>query len=157
MANWTPEEDQILLARVPQFSFAQIGAELGRTRNSCISRYHRLMPPTQRPMNPNTRKAELGVKAIVNVGALQDRIKRTRPKPRNKDHNVPISPEAPKPVFSSEEHSLKNLFDLKPGECKFPFDVQSPSGLTFLFCAKPQVERSSYCSDHHHCGVRASR
>lgn len=41
---WTDEEDLTLLSgRKWNLSFSRIAAMLGRTRNSCLGRHHRLM------------------------------------------------------------------------------------------------------------------
>ena len=49
------------------------------------------------------------------------------------------------------------LFDLKPGECKWPVRSEGERGDLHFFCADPRAPGSPYCKEHTALGLNSTR
>lgn len=107
--NWTDQHDALLRElHARGDSYALIGEQLGRTKNSCISRAHKIGLENR--------------KRGVTVGACRPRgPRRFIPKPRPQEVVIPCP-----------EHLGFSIVDLPPMRCKFA-EGDGP----FTFCGQP--------------------
>lgn len=150
--SWTDAEDAILIKLWKEGVDAHtitcdpaLKAK-GRTRNSVISRAHRLnLPPhssRQMRIKPSTISA-------TSVRAKPARVKSTRPEPQTKK----AAPPPPQPIVeilpelemegSSGLGAIGAIQSLRQGQCRFP--VGDPRSETFSFCKNKQAPGMSYC------------
>lgn len=138
---WTQEDDARLRGLVAEnLSYTEIGAILGRNKNSCIGRAHRLgiksseTKPTRPPKFKTTPvDAIFPAKAAkpIKPEAAQD----NRPQPRYEQ------PEASTTAFGVP----RSLMFLQAHHCRFP--VQGEGAAT-LFCCGVKLPNKPYCVDH---------
>lgn len=128
---WTEGEDQVLKSmREIGASFGVIGAKLGRSRNSCISRADRIrLPKSGRPeaakseaRTPRPRQAKPRVVAVdIKTGEQLNDL----------------------PLDQSE--NPVQFFDLEWHHCRWPIDGE---GVNTLFCGDHIHAEHSYCLRH---------
>ena len=135
-APWTPHlERRVLEMWGMNASYTEIGDALGMTRSAIAGKLKRLRAnglvkgrqhnSVRNTQNAIRRKADLP------------------PKFRQEFQTITIAspvPTEPSPVTEGS----KDLVDLKPFECRYPFG-NGP----YRFCAKPTLIGSSWCAYHH--------
>lgn len=143
---WSDERIEQLKALYAEgrWTFAQIAAKLGVSRNSAIGKCHRLnlyQPQIKIAKNDGPTRRSIGVGAAVQKinAAKAERKSPFRPGPK-----VKPEPFVCAPVVNLEPLHL-TLADLKEGDCRFPFgDV--PAAMTF--CGHRAVSGRSWCAKH---------
>ena len=135
-APWTPHlERRVVEMWGMNASYTEIGDALGMTRSAIAGKLKRL-------------RANGLVKGRQHnsVRDTQNAIRRKAdlpPKFRQEFQTITIAspvPTDPSPVTEGS----KDLVDLKPFECRYPFG-NGP----YRFCAKPTLIGSSWCAYHH--------
>ena len=135
-APWTPHlERRVVEMWGMNASYTEIGDALGMTRSAIAGKLKRLRAnglvkgrqhnSVRNTQNAIRRKADLP------------------PKFRQEFQTITIAspvPTDPSPVTEGS----KDLVDLKPFECRYPFG-NGP----YRFCAKPTLIGSSWCAYHH--------
>lgn len=135
-APWTPHlERRVVEMWGMNASYTEIGDALGMTRSAIAGKLKRLRAnglvkgrqhnSVRNTQNAIRRKADLP------------------PKFRQEFQTITIASPVPTDISEAPEGS-KNLVDLKPFECRYPFG-NGP----YRFCAKPTLIGSSWCAYHH--------
>lgn len=136
---WTPEQDKLLSELIlAGNSYADAGAVLGKSRNACIGRAHRLhIHP------PSVVKHQ---KLVAMRPAKQPR----EPKP------VPLrrEPRTPKPVAEAKTEAALQpsrvgvfIWELERAHCRWP--LGDPRDIDdFRYCGAPRKETGAYCAGH---------
>lgn len=134
---WTQEDDARLRELVEEnLSYAEIGALMGRNKNSCIGRAHRL--GIQRETRATHKKTV--AKAVAKVVE-----KLFVPKPEPAQDNKP-QPRFEQPEASTTAFGVpRTLMGLQSHHCRFP--VQGEGAAT-LFCCGKRDGMLPYCKDH---------
>ena len=134
---WTKEEDAILRKARGKVSAYYVGAQLGRTRNSIIGRWHRLGMCDFKGLLPEKRRPHpqkpLSSKPEQSPMMRQPARRRSLPKP----------PRAPPPEavwLPLEGITPVTFMDLEADHCRWP--------VTGGYCGCQREENSSYCSTH---------
>ena len=125
MANWSLGEIEKLRALIIRgLPFSKIAEILGRTRNACIGRSHRLddLPKVEKPVKVKPPKKEKAAKP--NKGNI---IMFPKPKAQRRPKNKRLT-----------------ILDLEFGQCRYP--IAEDDGI-HLFCGEEAV--GSYCQKHH--------
>lgn len=113
-----------------RLSASQIANEFGVSRGAILGKIWRLgLKGTRKP----SRHPVAGFKR-------PQRDPQWKPKPRPQPLAVDDDDE-----LTMQEFLAVELFDLKPGQCRYPHGEASP----FAFCGQPVREGSSYCAHHH--------
>lgn len=136
-------------------SFSEIGAVIGRTRNACIGRAHRIgvikggaREPSQHPDAVRARAARAGLPPP--------------PKPPRAPVERLFAPKqdnTPKPLYPLPEASTtaygvpRVLLDLEPHHCRFAFGERAGQ---HLFCCADRLPGKAWCADHHALVFRPS-
>lgn len=135
---WTDKDDARLRELVDEnLSYAEIGALMGRNKNQCIGRAHRL--GIQREVRATHKKtiAKAVAKAV-------DKLFSPKPAPAQ-DNN-------PQPRFEQPEASTtafgvpRTLMGLQAYHCRWP--VSGERADTLFCCAKRESLTSPYCENH---------
>lgn len=141
---WTTEED-LRLAQLIQdgLTYSAIGAEMGRTKNSCISRAHRALGIYTKDTTPRPPKK-----------VKQQAAPKPAPKPVERLF-VPRAPivqdNKPEPLYALPEASTtpfgepRRLLQLEARHCRFPV---SGEGRHTLFCCADRDGLGPYCTEH---------
>jgi hypothetical protein len=139
MASWSVGEIEKLRALILRgLPFSKIADILGRTRNACIGRSHRIddlpkvekvkklppppPPPKEKKVKPLKKKRERG--------------------------NIIMFP-----LPKSQKPKRLTILDLSAGQCRYPID-ESRDGIHY-FCGQNAV--GSYCEKHHKIAYVRSR
>jgi hypothetical protein len=140
---WTEEK----IARFQElialdYSAAQIGAELGFSKNSILGKAHRLGLKVN-PNSPQSQRARLGLKAPKQI--------RARPPSAPRAARVFI----PGAVLMREPTPAGAVafIDAEPGQCRWFQPEQH--GAYGLICANPTAGDKSYCKTHYLRSIRA--
>ena len=142
---WTDADDARLRELVAEnLSYAAIGQLIGRNKNSCIGRAHRLGIHTRDKKPISVRKVKKDVAKAV--------VKLFPPKPAPEPVKAaPAQDNKPQPRYEQPEASTtalgkpRTLMGLKPHHCKFP--VGERDGM-HLFCCGKRDGMKPYCVDH---------
>lgn len=145
--SWTEEDDGELRRLLADGqSASMIGAAVGRSRNSVISRVHRLglasgrvsviTAWSERKRGPNKRRMEHSAKTPV-LAAPPPKIEAAPPAAVASE--VPVTPPAP-------SRKLVSFWQLTDRKCKWPLGTPGEPG--FGFCGRPRWESSPYCGEH---------
>lgn len=152
--SWTADEDVILTKLWTEGVDAHtitchpaLQAK-GRTRNSVISRAHRLNLPPHSSRQMRTKPKTISATA---VRAKPARIKAPRPEVKAKPAPPPPPPEPVVEVLpelemdaeSSRSGAIGAIQSLRQGQCRFP--IGDPRSETFSFCKNKQIPGRSYC------------
>jgi hypothetical protein len=136
MASWSVGEIEKLRALIMRgLPFSKIADILGRTRNACIGRSHRIddLPKVEKVKKPPPPPKEKKVRAL---------------KKKRERGNIIMFPE-PK----SQKPKRLTILDLSVGQCRYPID-ESKDGIHY-FCGQNAV--GSYCEKHHKIAYVRSR
>ena len=109
-------------------SAAEIGREIGMTRNAVLGKAHRL----QMPLHKTRTQARVG-----------RRRKRIRPV-------AVVGSPKPKPIETPARPC--KLFELKRDSCRWPHG--DPCDRDFYFCGAVSMAESPYCLAHHRMAYR---
>ena len=130
--TWT--DDRVELTKqlwLDGFSYTQIGAELGVTRNAVCGLINRRgwrrepQTITQRVQRPRQAKPMTFRHVIAKI---------TRPGPKEKDAGLP----------KDQSTFAVTFADLQSRHCRFPIGERP-----FMYCGADKIEESSYCGRHH--------
>lgn len=124
---WNKElEDRLMqLASNGRLSAAEIGEDLGMTRNSVIAKMKRMEIPSKYKKPPSKSKI---IKKIMKF----------------KKHNKPDTKVLDHPSFNSPTSKAKRMIDLGVFECRWAVCGDKPS--EYLFCG--EHADGPYCQDH---------
>ena len=146
---WAEADDQQLrqLAEAGK-SFSEIGAAIGRTRNACIGRAHRIgvikgdtKEPSQHPDAVRARAARAGLPQPPRPPrAPVERL--FAPKQDNIPQPLYPQPEASTTAFGTP----RPLLDLEPHHCRFPWGERDG---VHLFCCADRLPGKAWCVEHH--------
>lgn len=149
---WTREETEEAKRLADEgYSAAQIGAQMGKTRNAIIGRMHRAgLWGKDSPHVPTVRK----------IPAIRRNRRRARPWIPAADaaaqENEPAAVLVEAPV--AEERGPCTLMELRSSSCRYPLgEVLEPAK---LFCGQERITGSAYCQEHHNLcntGFRATK
>ena len=135
-APWTPHlERRVLEMWGMNASYTEIGDALGMTRSAIAGKLKRLRAEGR--VSGRKHNASRDVENAIRRKADLP------PKFRQEFQTITIAspvPTDPSPVTEGS----KDLVDLKPFECRYPFG-NGP----YRFCAKPTLIGSSWCAYHH--------
>jgi GcrA cell cycle regulator len=149
---WSEADDARLRELIAEnLSYAAIGALIGRNRNACIGRAHRLGIQVKgtRPITVKKVKQDVA-KAIVKLFPP-----RPRPAPKAKapaPAPAPAQDNKPVPLYAQPEASTtpfgepRLLVDLQPHHCRWP--VSGERADTTFCCADRESLTSPYCTEH---------
>ena len=147
-STWTDEDDAKLRELLEQgLSYFEVSEALGRTRNACIGRGHRIgiMTKTDPAIidakrarwsrkKPERQKKEPLAEALVIPFPLT--VTTTEPR-----YEQPLANET---AFGQP----KSINGLSQNHCRWPVH-RSLTSDRWLFCAANRREKSSYCAEHH--------
>ena len=135
-APWTPHlEKRVVEMWGMNASYTEIGDALGMTRSAIAGKLKRLRAEGR--VSGRKHNASRDVENAIRRKADLP------PKFRQEFQTITIAlpvPTEPSPVTEGS----KDLVDLKPFECRYPFG-NGP----YRFCAKPTLIGSSWCAYHH--------
>lgn len=145
---WSTEEDtelRRLHALVPALSYTQIAAHIGRKRNACIGRSHRLKLPDRSAFRSHGRPA---AKSGPKPGGT-----RRGPVSPNRLFNAKLRRDAPRAPHATKSPRLARvvLADGSDG-CRWPTG-DNP----FVFCAAVVDKDQVYCGEHCRLAYRPRR
>lgn len=119
----------------------QLADELGCTKSTVAGKVNRLgLPGRREQMTAKLREAPNALAPIV-----RGQKRPPRPKPEAPELTAIAMPEPSLDDAKIPREQLKHLWELEPGECKFPVNDGGP----YLFCAGPAVDGSPYCGGHY--------
>jgi hypothetical protein len=155
--SWTQDEDDKLVELIEKgLSHSRIASELGKTRNACIGRAHRLQGkgvPIEKKANPKG-KAE-AARHMNSVKKQKEPAKAPGPMKGtfSKFGYYVASGDSKPPREIAPEHVVegpvvdKPIYELGACECRWP-TARSPDGLQ-LFCSAPTGDvMRQYCAQH---------
>lgn len=141
--QWTAEQEQKLRDLVAaKKSAAEIGAELGVTRNAVIGKTHRMgigCHSTKNPLDPEVlrfRREQAQRRKREWAAAKANRAVRqllAAPVPEIVDDDIPAA-------------QRRTLFELTDRTCRWP--CGEPSAPDFFFCGADPAEDKPYCATH---------
>jgi hypothetical protein len=142
---WSEADDARLRELVAEnLSYAAIGRLMGRNKNSCIGRAHRLSIHTRDTKPISVRKVKKDVAKAV--------VKLFPPKPAPEPVKAALAQDnKPQPRYEQLEASTtpfgkpRTLMGLKPHHCRFP--IGERDGM-HLFCCGKRDGMRPYCVDH---------
>lgn len=128
MHHWTDENDQYILDNRGLLSAAQMGAQLGVTRNAVIGRVNRLGLPKISHAIPG------GKPRRPRIHRIGESKQRKAPRPEALPPPMPVEP-------------LNILFgDLQPQHCR---EIVGSAGIGMsMSCGHPVIEGSNWCRWH---------
>jgi GcrA cell cycle regulator len=140
-ATWSAERVEQLKGCVDAgLTCSKIAAEIGVSRNAVIGKMNRLglsRPRSVRAGAPAAKRA-----ADRNGGGNVTRL--------FSQHRIlmqlPPAPREQSAVVSIHDGRGCSLFDLSPGNCRWP--ISEPGAPDFCFCGNQQVEGLPYCVGH---------
>jgi hypothetical protein len=146
---WSEADDTRLRELIAEnLSYAAIGALIGRNRNACIGRAHRLGIQVKGTRPITVKKVKQDVqRAIVKLFPPKPR---PMPKPKA-PAPAPAQDNKPVPLYAQPEASTtpfgepRMLVDLQPHHCRFPTGEQNGQ---HLFCCGERFGVGPYCVDH---------
>lgn len=150
---WSEADDARLRELIAEnLSYAAIAPLIGRNRNACIGRAHRLGIQVKgtRPITVKKVKADVA-KAIVKL--FPPRPASQRLKPPAPKAPAPAQDNKPVPLYAQPEASTtafgkpRKLIDLQPHHCRWP--VSGERADTLFCCADREVMTRPYCAEHH--------
>lgn len=127
-------------------SASQISAILWRenrasfTRNAIVGKLHRMncRIEAKERVHPSTSEKASGLKA--------------RPTPVNVDRIIQAKARVRPQIVCVDPDSIVSLNihfdDLQDGDCKWPYDAESGSMISHVFCGHPSLEGRPYCIGH---------
>ena len=143
-SSWTEQDDARLRELLEQgLSYWEVGEAMGRSKNSCIGRGHRLGLMTR--TDP----------AVID--AKRARWSRKKPELPKKEQPMAVVIPFPVPAQPRYEQPLahetafgqpKSIVGLKEHHCRWPVH-RSLTSDRWLFCAAERREKSPYCAEHH--------
>lgn len=154
MTFWTEERaERCRTLWAEGVTASAIGAEIGTTRNSVLSKIH--------------RSGWTGANSYGAPGATTQRVERAKNQHRSMKRLA--APGAPRPVpvavnaavssittTSFAENGPKGLLELLPGDCRWP--INDAPDRQFAFCAAPRAnDQDSYCVHHNRVAVDGRR
>lgn len=134
MSTWTEERDAKLKEWLAEgWSFSQVGAGLGVSRNAAIGRTYRLglKGPLKEPKTRKPRRSKLH----------PDRIYK-----RIKQRNPPMIFDNYQPQIGDVVPLNIPFMEIETGQCRYI--VGEPDGVNTLFCGHGVVDGLSYCAGH---------
>jgi GcrA cell cycle regulator len=152
---WSDAEDARLRELVAEnLSYAAISALMGRNRNACIGRAHRigLQVKGTRPITVKKVRQDVA-KAIVKLFPATQAPLRLKPPAQKAPAPAPAQDNKPVPLYAQPEASTtafgkpRTLVDLQPHHCRWP--VSGERADTLFCCADREVMTRPYCAEHH--------
>ena len=131
--SWTDEKiDDLKMLWAKGLSTAEIGRELGVSKNAVVGKSHRLgLKPRPSPIAGKT--AEPAAPGAAPAAAAA----------------APAKPKAAKPAKPKEVARIGDIIDLGPQMCRWPFN--DPGDEDFHFCGRQVTPSKPYCPEH--CAV----
>ena len=131
--SWTDEKiDDLKKLWAKGLSTAEIGRELGVSKNAVVGKSHRLgLKPRPSPIAGKT--AEPAAPGAAPAAAAA----------------APAKPKAAKPAKPKEVARIGDIIDLGPQMCRWPFN--DPGDEDFHFCGRQVTPSKPYCPEH--CAV----
>lgn len=154
--KWSDADDARLRELIAEnLSYAAIGALIGRNRNACIGRAHRLGIQVKgtRPITVKKVKQDVA-RAIVKLFPPKPASQRLKP-PAPKapaPAPAPLQDNKPVPLYAQPEASTtpfgtpRTLIDLEPHHCRWPFEGERAE--TLFCCADRESISVPYCTEH---------
>jgi hypothetical protein len=143
MASWSIGEIEKLRELMTRgLTFSKIADILGRTRNACIGRSHRL----------DEIKLVRPTKHVVVKLPPVKKVKLAKPKKPAKPKKLKIVAVAPQPQRKTER---VYLLELEHNQCRYP--VAEDNDGQHLFCGKVKEETGAYCTKHRDIAYVKSR
>jgi hypothetical protein len=147
---WTDADDARLRELVAEnLSYAAIGGLMGRNKNSCIGRAHRLGIHTRDTKPISVKKVKKDVaKAVVKLFPPKPA---PAPEPVIPKAPAPAQDNNPQPRYEQPEASTtpfgkpRTLMGLKPHHCRFPVGERDGQ---HLFCCGKRDGMRPYCVEH---------
>ena len=144
MASWSLGEIEKLRALILRgLPFSKIADILGRTRNACIGRSHRI---------DDLQKVEKVKKLPPPPPPPKEKKVREKRKPRCGKTTEKIDRKSADVILFKKPKCL-TILDLSVGQCRYPID-ESKDGIHY-FCGQNAV--GSYCEKHHKIAYVRSR
>jgi hypothetical protein len=134
--KWTPEEDAILRQFWGSISTKEIGAKMGRVKNSIISRAHRIGLPNYSPImrrEAQVRNQQKAVRVLKNRNTAFFKVK-LGPVKQPTMRLLDIKPINGTGIL---------FFDLKVNSCRWTMPDEKH------FCGHPVQKGQSFCPDHY--------
>ena len=129
--SWTDEKiEDLKKLWAKGLSTAEIGRELGVSKNAVVGKSHRLgLKPRPSPISGKSAEAASGATAAPAA--------------------VPAKAKAAKPAKPKEVARIGDIIDLGPQMCRWPFG--DPGDEDFHFCGRQVAPSKPYCPEH--CAV----
>jgi GcrA cell cycle regulator len=148
---WTDADDARLRELIAEnLSYAAIAPLIGRNRNACIGRAHRLGIQVKGTRPITVRKVKQDVaRAVVKLFPPKPATEAKAPAPEP----APVQDNRPQPRYEQPEASTtafgkpRKLIDLEPHHCRWP--VSGERADTLFCCADREVMTRPYCAEHH--------
>jgi len=152
---WSEADDTRLRELIAEnLSYAAIGALIGRNRNACIGRAHRLGIQVKgtRPITVKKVKQDVA-QAIVKLFPPKPASQRLRPPAPKAPATAPapVQDNKPQPRYEQPEASTtpfgkpRTLVDLQPHHCRWPFQGERADT---MFCGANREGHGPYCQNH---------
>jgi hypothetical protein len=159
---WSEADDARLRELIAEnLSYSAIAPLIGRNRNACIGRAHRLGIQVKgtRPITVKKVKQDVA-RAIVKLFPPRPASQRLKPPPQTAP--APVQDNRPQPAsqercafprYEQPEASTtpfgtpRTLIDLEPHHCRWP--VANERAETLFCCADREVMTRPYCAEHH--------
>jgi GcrA cell cycle regulator len=130
--SWTDEKiEDLKKLWAKGLSTAEIGRELGVSKNAVVGKSHRLgLKPRPSPISGKAAEAAPAAPAAKAAAA-------------------PAKPKAAKAPKAKETEKIGDIIDLGPHMCRWPFG--DPGDDDFHFCGRQVAPSKPYCPEH--CAV----
>lgn len=132
--SWTDEKiEDLKKLWAKGLSTAEIGRELGVSKNAVVGKSHRLgLKPRPSPISGKSAESTAAAPAAKAAAAA-----------------APAKPKAAKPAKAKPAEKIGDIIDLGPQMCRWPFG--DPGDEDFHFCGRQVAPSKPYCPEH--CAV----
>jgi GcrA cell cycle regulator len=150
---WSEADDARLRELIAEnLSYAAIGALIGRNRNACIGRAHRLGIQVKGTRPITVKKVKQDVARAVTKLFPPKPASQAKPSAPKAPATAPLQDNKPQPRYEQPEASTtafgkpRTLVDLQPHHCRWP--VSGERAETLFCCADRESLTSPYCTEH---------